>query len=82
MDMPENKPPEKWYFRTSTLVVAFLAVGPIALPLLWFNPRFSMATKIIVSVIVIVLTYYLMSAFVSSAKTIIDYYRQINQMSF
>ncbi|MBM3248755.1 MAG: hypothetical protein FJZ10_05010 [Candidatus Omnitrophica bacterium] len=80
--MPEEKQKEKWYFRTSTLVVAFLAVGPIALPLLWFNPRFSMAAKIIVSIIVIVLTYYLMSAFISSAKNIREYYRQINQMSF
>ena len=28
----------KWYFSTGTLVLALLSVGPLALPLLWFNP--------------------------------------------
>jgi hypothetical protein len=49
--------PDKWYFKTSLLVTAFLCAGPFALPLLWFNPRFKRQTKIVVSVIIIVLTY-------------------------
>ncbi len=80
--MTENKPQEKWYFKTSTLVVAFLAVGPLALPLLWLNPRFSMAAKIITSIIVILLSYYIGIAFVNGLKSINNYYQQIFQMSF
>ncbi|HOX54390.1 MAG: hypothetical protein PHI86_06345 [Candidatus Omnitrophica bacterium] len=80
--MAENKPQEKWYFRNSTLVTAFLIVGPLALPLVWLNPRFSKSNKIIITFIVAVLTYYLASATISSVKTIRDYYWQIQQMSF
>jgi hypothetical protein len=60
----------KWYFKTSTLIAAFLCVGPFALPLLWFNPRFSKRNKIIITVIVIILIYYLGAAFVNSLKLV------------
>ena len=46
----------KWYFSTATLVIAFLSVGPFALPLLWFNPRYKTATKLVVTVLVISLS--------------------------
>jgi hypothetical protein len=71
--------PSKWYLKTSTLIVALLSVGPLALPLLWFNPRFSRKTKIIASVIIIVVSYYLGVAFVSSLKSLIRYYQAVFQ---
>ncbi|MBU3933800.1 MAG: zinc ribbon domain-containing protein [Candidatus Omnitrophica bacterium] len=74
-----KKEKTKWYFRTSSLVIAFLCVGPFALPLLWFNPRFSRKTKIIISVIVIILSYYLGILFANSLKTINSYYKMIFQ---
>jgi hypothetical protein len=61
------------------LIVALLSVGPLALPLLWFNPRFSRKTKIIASVIIIVVSYYLGVAFVSSLKSLIRYYQAVFQ---
>ena len=74
-----KKEQTKWYFRASSLVIAFLCVGPFALPLLWFNPRFSRKTKIIISVIVIILSYYLGILFANSLKTINSYYKMIFQ---
>ena len=74
-----KKEQAKWYFRTSSLVIAVLCVGPFALPLLWFNPRFSQKTKIVVSVIVIILSYYLGILFANSLKTINSYYQIIFQ---
>jgi len=53
------QPQTKWYFRTSRIVLAILIVGPLALPLVWFNPQYKPATKIIVTVIVIALTILL-----------------------
>jgi hypothetical protein len=47
-----------WYFRNWLLLTAFLLVGPLALPLLWFNPYFNKVIKIIVSIIVLVLILY------------------------
>ena len=43
----------KWYFKTSTIVIALLCLGPLALPLVWLNPRYKTATKLIVTAIVI-----------------------------
>ena len=52
----------KWYFSTSVVVIALLCLGPLALPLVWFNPRYKIIIKLIVTVIVIVVSigcYYL-----------------------
>ncbi len=47
---------KKWYFSTSSVVIALLCAGPLALPLVWFNPRYKAATKLIITVIVLVVT--------------------------
>jgi hypothetical protein len=55
---------KKWYFSTSSVVIALLCLGPIALPLVWFNPRYKPATKTAITVIVLVATFlciYLMA---------------------
>ena len=56
-DRQVTKPrPKKWYFATGTVVLALLCLGPIALPLVWANPRYKISTRIIVTVIVLVVT--------------------------
>ena len=80
--MPEKKEPEKWYFKTPFLVTAFLCVGPFALPLLWFNPRFAQKTKIIASVIIIIVSYFLGIWLSNSINSIGKYYQQVNQLEF
>lgn len=79
--MLDNRQQDKWYFKTPMLIIAFLCVGPLALPLLWFNPRFSKRSKVIISIIVIILTYYLGIAFVNSLKSISRYYQILFQKS-
>ncbi len=54
-----GKPKTKWYFATSTTVIAILCVGPFALPLIWFNRRYNTITKIVVSIIVIAVSIWL-----------------------
>ena len=46
----------KWYFATPTVVIALLILGPLALPLVWFNPRYKIITKLVVTGLVIALT--------------------------
>jgi uncharacterized membrane protein YvbJ len=48
--------PKKWYFATGTVVLALLCLGPMALPLVWINPRYKISTRAIITVIVIVVT--------------------------
>ncbi|MGD0078063.1 MAG: zinc ribbon domain-containing protein [Sedimentisphaerales bacterium] len=43
----------KWYHRTPTIIISILLLGPFALPLVWFNPKYGIATKVIVTILVI-----------------------------
>jgi len=72
----------KWYFKTYWIVIAFLSLGPLALPLAWFNPRFSQAKKIIITIVIIILSYYLGFVFISSLRSIKDYYGIIFQKNY
>ena len=49
----------KWYFTTPAVVIALLVLGPLALSLVWFNPRYKIITKAVVTSLVIVLTFLL-----------------------
>ncbi len=80
--MLDKKTQEKLYFKTPALIIAFLCIGPFALPLVWLNPRFSKKSKIIISVIVIILTYFLGIMLANSIQSISKYYQQLNQFTF
>ena len=52
----------KWYFRVSTLIWGVLMLAPlwfIMLPLVWYNPHFSKQKKIIWSVVIVVMSWFL-----------------------
>ena len=66
-----------WFFRTSVIVVAVLSVGPLALPLVWFHPRYSWKLKIIVTILVALGTV-VVGALLKQAWTSLDMiYRQM-----
>lgn len=67
-----------WYYRDSMVLTAFICVGPLALPLVWFNPRYSRATKWVISAIVLVATYFLTLAMNEAFKALMQYYQQLN----
>jgi len=62
----------KWYYANSTLVLGVLCIGPFALPLAWMNPRYTLATKALITVAVIVLTIVLAYAMTSMYKNLMD----------
>ena len=64
--------PKKWYYATGTVVIALLCIGPLALPLVWFNPRYKPATKAIVTVIVLVVTILCLYLVVDAYQRLID----------
>ena len=67
----------KWYFKNSSILIAFLCVGPFALPMVWFNPQYSLRKKIIVTLVALVITYYMTVALVQSIKSILAYYKEL-----
>ncbi|MDP1854112.1 MAG: hypothetical protein Q8L26_07950 [Candidatus Omnitrophota bacterium] len=81
--MIKEEPQEtKWYFKTFWIVTALLSVGPLALPLVWLNSRFSQKKKVIVTIIVIILSWYLGSLLINSLKYLKQYYGLILQNNF
>jgi uncharacterized membrane protein YvbJ len=49
----------KWYHKTSFVVISVLCFGPLALPLILYNPQYSMASKIVWTIVIIVGTVLL-----------------------
>jgi hypothetical protein len=64
----------KWYFRTSIFIVALVTAGPLALPLIWFNPKYSLFVKSIITIGVLILTYFLSKAVATSLESLMGYY--------
>lgn len=71
------EPGNKWYFNTSTIVIALLCVGPLALPLIWWNPRLSRTWKTALSAIVLILTGLLTLATVESLRMLNETYSEL-----
>lgn len=75
----EKKPKSKsrWHQSTAAVVIALLSVGPFALPLVWFNPRYSIVAKIVITVLVLAATALLIHFFISAYTSLIT---QIDQL--
>ena len=60
-----NREDEKirWYLKpVSVILLLFFVLGPFALPLLYKSPKFNKASKIILTITVIIYTSYLVYA--------------------
>jgi hypothetical protein len=68
-----------WYHRTSSLVVAILAVGPLALPMVWTNPAYSRVKKAAVTVAILALTWACWVVIQRSLAQLQSYYAQLNE---
>jgi hypothetical protein len=59
-----------WYYSTSTLVLTLFTVGPFALPLVWFNPKYSVTKKVILSIVILLISWWLFKMFITSLQVI------------
>ena len=69
----EEKMP--WYFRTSSIILAVLSVGPLALPLIWWRPQTKPAWTIGLTIAILILSWLMFEAMLESIRTIRDYYK-------
>ena len=72
-----------WYFRSSTLVMGFLALGPLApfiLPLVWFNPKLSSSKKVVYSIIILVLSAVMIKLTINALENLSEYYKILEGM--
>ena len=66
-----------WYFKSGSVILTILTVGPLALPLIWFHPRYSLTKKMVITGIVLVLTYYVSVITAKAIHSIMEYYKVI-----
>ena len=77
---PEHAPKKEkgaWYFRTSTLIIGFCVAGPLIIPLICLNPRYSITKKIVLVVSCLAVTIVLLKAVKTSLVSIDQYYQII-----
>lgn len=56
LEKPKKSP---WFLGWGTIITGFLFVGPLVLPLVWFNPRFSLVKKLVTTIIMLAITFVL-----------------------
>jgi len=76
-----NLDPSKWYFKTHSFIIAFLCVGPIALPLVWLNPRYKRSKKVTITIITLLVCYIVFALMAKSTESIYNYYNQVLELS-
>ena len=54
--------------------------GPFALPLVWFNPRYTRLDKVVLTLVVLALTIALVCALVFAGIWLIEYVRELTSM--
>jgi predicted nucleic acid-binding Zn ribbon protein len=59
LDQPPRRPKSRWMYSTSAVVLGLLTLGPLALPLVWFNPRWNLILKTAITTAVIAGTFFL-----------------------
>ncbi len=75
--VPQVPPQEKWFFKTPFVILAFLSAGPLALPLVWFHPRYPRWVKLGVSIVVLILSYFLAQWIEQTMRTMLQQYEEI-----
>ena len=48
----------KWYHGTGAVIASLVCLGPLALPMVWTNPRFNVKIKVTLTVAVAALTVF------------------------
>jgi hypothetical protein len=68
----------KWYFGKGFIVIALLSVGPLALPLIWMRPNTPRNWKIGLTIVTLVLSWFLYQATLESIKNLSEYFKFLN----
>ena len=70
----------KWYLRPIPIVIVILIVGPFALPLVWMSPAFKKWPKVVITIILILVTIWLIQVSVSIYQLLISEMKSLQEM--
>lgn len=79
--MPKEDGKVKWYLRPiGVVLLLFFVLGPFGLPLLYKSPAFSKTVKIVLSIAVILYTFYLIFASLEIARQLYSRMGELEEM--
>ena len=67
----------QWYFKKSFIIFAICCVGPLALPLIWWNPETSRTWKIGLTIGIFILSWIFFEITMESIRNIKAYFELI-----
>jgi len=70
----------KWFHRPVIILIAILLMGPFALPLVWASPALGKTSKALVTVIVLIITAWLMKGFSDIYKDLLKNMTELDQV--
>ncbi len=56
------RPKEEWHQSTKFLIASLLIAGPLAIPLIWVNRKYSILLKASATIALLILSWYMMQA--------------------
>jgi polyferredoxin len=79
--MLEEDRKTRWYLRPiGVVLLLFLVLGPFGLPLLYKSPKFSKASKIILTIVVMLYTSYLIFASLEIARELYGRMEELQEL--
>ncbi|MCD4781759.1 MAG: zinc ribbon domain-containing protein [Candidatus Omnitrophica bacterium] len=78
----EQKPKVPFYARTSFILMMFICVGPLAVPLVWIRPGLSTGKKVLLTLIILALSYLIWLQVQRAMGSLEQYYRLIFEQDF
>ncbi len=70
----------KWYLRPLVVFIIILAVGPFALPLVWKSPSFKRWNKIVITIVVFILTVWLIKSSVDLFQLLLKELKSLSEI--
>ena len=81
MKCSEKTEKTKWYLRPiGVVLLLFFVLGPLGLPLLYKSPKFGKASKIILTIVVMVYTCYLIFASLEIARELYTRMEELQEL--
>ncbi len=72
--------PIPWYLRSGMLVMAVLCSGPLAIPLFWMHPGWSLTKKITWTVVLLLISWGLFRVLFWAIQSISSYYGMLKEV--
>ena len=71
----------KWYYNVwFVLFMLFFVLGPLGLPLVWKNTKFSRTVKLVLTLLMVVYTLFLVQLTIQAFRTVSEHFNDLNSV--